>query len=360
MRNLVSGCLATLIVLTSLNASSQAAATPPRTISASPVQCDSGHRQVNEEGYVRIGGIDQWVTIKGADCANPVILVVHGGPGNPNTVFGNLPYIAWENKFTLVQWDQRGAGRTFTRNPATADGILTIAGLASDGTELAQYIAAHMKAKKLILFGGSWGSALAVHMAKARPDLFVAYLGTGQLVNGRENEADSYRTFLSLARAAGDAKTIAALEALGAPPWANPRSPGAFRRLSRAYEAQKSVPAPKAWWTLGPAYASEQMQADYEKGEDYSWIQYVGMKGDGMHATLDLYKLGVDFKIPVFLIQGEQDLTTTPAVAKRYFDAISAPRKEFFLLPATGHDPNPPMIEAQYKILDTLIAPMVK
>lgn len=347
------GCFAASIALAAVNAFSQA-------LSDAPIECKAGKRQVNEEGYVRIGGIEQWVTIKGADCANPVILFVHGGPGNPNTVFKNLPYNAWEKNFTLVQWDQRGAGRTFTRNPATEDQALTIEGLARDGNELASHVAARLKAKQVILFGSSWGSALAVHMAKARPGLYTAYVGTGQLVNGRENETDGYRSLLALARAAGDAKTVAALEALSAPPWTNPRHPGALRRLSRAYEAKASTPAPKAWWTLGEAYASEQMQADYEKGEEYSWIQYVGMKGNGIHATLDLYKLGTDFTMPVLLVQGAEDLTTTPAVAKRYFDAIKAPRKAYFLLPATGHDPNPPMIEAQYKILQTLIAPMAK
>jgi pimeloyl-ACP methyl ester carboxylesterase len=350
MRILTHGCLAALLALSALTPSAQAA----EAISASPVQCHAGQRQINQEGYVRIGGIDQWVTIKGNDCANPVVLFVHGGPGNPNTVYAKLPYADWEKDFTLVQWDQRGAGRTFTRNPATEGGTLTIEALARDGTELASHIAGHLKANKVILFGSSWGSALAVHMAKARPELFSAYVGTGQLVSGRENESASYRRLIALARAGGDAQTVAALEALGEPPWTNPRHPGAFRRLSRVYEAKTSAPAPKSWWALAPDYATEKMQADYERGEDYSWIQYVGMKGGGMHASLDLYKLGGEFKLPVFMIQGEQDLVTTPDVARRYFDTIRAPRKEFLLLPATGHDPNPATIAAQFNVLKAL------
>jgi pimeloyl-ACP methyl ester carboxylesterase len=353
MKKLALLCLATLIGTLPLQAMSQ-------TIADAPLSCKAGQRQVNEEGYVKIGGIEQWVTVKGSDCGNPVLLIVHGGPGNPNSIFGQLPYVAWEKDFTIVQWDQRGAGRTFSRNPATAEGVLTIAGLANDGNEVAAFAAKHLNAKKVILFGGSWGSALSVHMAKSRPELFVAYLGTGQLVNGRENETDSYRKLMLLARAASDSKAIAALEAMGAPPWTNPRNPGQFRKISRGYEAKTTTPAPKGWFALAPAYESPKMQADYEAGEDYSWIQYVGMKGEGMHATLDLYKLGTDFKMPVFMVVGEQDLTTTPEVAKRYFDAISAPKKAYFLLPATGHDPNPALIEAQYNILKTRIAPMVK
>ena len=357
MNKLKTLCLVTLVALAPLQAWSQS---PPQAVTEAPLACKDGQRQVNEAGYVKIGGIEQWVEIKGNDCRNPVILMVHGGPGNPNTIYAQLPYAAWEKDFTIVQWDQRGAGRTFMRNPATADGVLTIAGLAADGNEVAAFAARHLNAKKVILFGGSWGSALSVHMAMARPELYAAYLGTGQLVNGRENETDSYRRLLELAKAGNDTKTIAALEALGAPPWSNPRNPGQFRKISRGYEAKVITPTPKGWYAPAAAYQSEKMQADYEAGEEYSWIQYVGLKREGMHATLDLYKLGTDFKMPVFMVQGEHDLTTTPTVAKRYFDSIKAPKKEYFLLPLVGHDPNPPMVEAQYKVLTTQIAPLLK
>lgn len=357
MKHLASLCAASLFALLPLHGIAQSAAQP---IADGPIVCKAGARQINEEGYVKIGGIEQWVAIKGDDCANPVILMVHGGPGNPNTIFAEMPYAAWEKDFTIVQWDQRGAGRTFSRNPATAEGVLTIAALAADGNEVGAYITKHLKAKKLILFGGSWGSALSVHMAKARPELYAAYLGTGQLVSGSENAVDSYRKLMALAQAAKDAKAIAALEAMGNPPWINPRSAGQFRKISRGYEAKVTTPAPKAWNALTPAYQSEKMQADYEAGEDYSWIQYVGMKGDGMQASLDLYKLGTEFKIPVFMLVGEHDLTTTPEVAKRYFDAIKAPRKEYLQLPLVGHDPNPPMVAAQYEVLKTRIVPLLK
>lgn len=355
MHSLHRVCLASLLALGSCLAAAQTV----QPIGSGPVACQPGQRKINEEGFVKIGGIEQWVTIKGEDCANPVILFVHGGPGNPNTVFANLPYTAWENDFTLVQWDQRGAGQTFARNPATADETLTIERMAQDGTEIAAWAAAHLKTNKVILFGGSWGSALSVHMAKARPDLFVAYVGTGQLIS-RENMLASYRKVLASARAAGDARTVSALEALGEPPWANPRNPGITRRAGRAIEATNTQPAPKAWWALAPRYESAKAQAQYEAGEEYSWIQFVGMKGQGMMSALDLPKLGMDFKIPVFMIQGEKDTMTVPDMAKRYFDAISAPRKEYFSLPNTGHDPNPEMIEAQYMVLKTRVLPLLK
>lgn len=328
------------------------------TIPAQAITCTG--QALDEAGFVRLGGIEQWVTIKGSDCRNPVILVIHGGPGNPNTVYANLPYKAWEKEFTLVQWDQRGAGKTFSRNPATEEAALSLDLMAKDGTELAAFLQQHLGKKNVILFGGSWGSALSVHMAKSRPELFAAYLGTGQLVKSPDNSVASYRKILELARAAEDTPSVRALEALGDPPWASPRSFGIVRRISRVYEAKSAGPAPKQWWALLPEHNTPQAQAEYERGEDYSFVQFVGMKGNGMQSTLDLPKLGYDFQMPVYMVQGADDLITVPAVSKAYFDAIKAPRKEYFLLPAVGHDPNPAMVAAQYKILITQIKPMMK
>ena len=331
---------------------------------AAPVDCGAGRQKVEHQGFVSIGGIEQWLTVKGDDCHNPVILFVHGGPGNPMTPYADAVYRGWEKDFTMVHWDQRGAGVTYGRNPVAkpeeAGQVLTIARLAADGAEVAAWVSQYLGKKKLILFGGSWGSALAVHMAKARPELFAAYVGTGQMVNHGDNQRASYARVLELARAAGDGKTVAAIEALGAPPWSDPRAMGIVRRATRIYEAKATDQAPQQWWVRAPFYATPQMLADYEGGEEFSWIQFVGMKGKGMLSTIDLPKLGVDFAMPVFMLQGEEDLVTLPAVAKAYFDSIRAPQKAWFPLARTGHDPNPAMIAAQYQVLRTRAAPLAQ
>ncbi|GGD39180.1 alpha/beta fold hydrolase [Pseudoxanthomonas indica] len=74
---------------------------------ATPLACPDSGAAVDESGFVSIGGIRQWVTIEGQDCRNPVVLMVHGGPGNPNTPFAHTVYADWTKDFTLVQWDQR-------------------------------------------------------------------------------------------------------------------------------------------------------------------------------------------------------------------------------------------------------------
>lgn len=317
-------------------------------------KCSQDNPSVNEEGFISIGGIEQWVTVHGANCSNPVLLFIHGGPGNPLSPYSSALYGKWEKEFTLVQWDQRGAGKTFGRNPDTANQELTIEKMTQDGTELASYIAKHFGKKKIILMGGSWGSYLGVHMAKSRPDLFHAYIGVGQMVNYAENESSSYHKILELAHAANDAKTIATITALGPPPWKNPRNFGILRRATRMYEAKATTPAPESWWLPAPDYATPTAQADYEAGEEYSYLQFVGLAGNGMLSRVDLPKLGLEFDLPVFMIQGAEDIVTTHDVAKKYYDSISATKKEYVLLDRTGHDPNETMINVEYEILKSL------
>lgn len=344
-----------LSALLSLAASSQAAPAAPPSFG-----CATPHQSVDQQGFVPIGGIDQWVTVKGDDCANPLILFVHGGPGNPLSPYSDALYGAWAKQFTLVHWDQRGAGMTYGKNKPAEDVKLTIAQLRDDGNQLAAWLSAKYGKRKVIVWGSSWGSILAVHMVKARPQLFYAYLGTAQVVGYRANQSVSYPKLVGLVRAAGDAPALAVLESVGTPPWTDPRSFGKVRKIIRKYEARATMPAPAAWWTPAPLYATPKAQADYEAGEDYSFIQFVGMHGDGMFSTVDLPALGLDFAIPMFFVEGEHDLLATPDVAQRYYESIKAPMKDLVLLPHSGHDPNPEVIDAEYKILVDKILPLTK
>jgi hypothetical protein len=174
-------------------------------------KCTAVDAKLDEESFVYIGGIPQWVTIHGADCANPVVLFLHGGPGNALSPYAKSIYGAWEKQFTLVQWDQRGAGMTFDRNAELSESKLNVERMAQDGVELALYLTKHLGKQKVILMGSSWGSILGIHMAKMRPDLFYAYVGTGQMVSYRENQNASYEKLLSLASAAGDQTTVSAI-----------------------------------------------------------------------------------------------------------------------------------------------------
>lgn len=322
--------------------------------------CAAANSSIDVAQFAPIGGIEQWITIRGDRCDNPVILFLHGGPGNTLSPFAGSIYGAWEKSFTLVQWDQRGAGRTFGRNPSQGESALTVERMADDGVQVAQYVATRLGQKKVILMGSSWGSILGIHMIRSAPALFHAYLGSAQVVSSRSNQGSSYAAVLALARAAEDAKTVSALEALGPPPWENPRNFGILRRAVRAYEAKVTDPPPGSWWAPAAEYATPQAQADYEAGEEYSFLQFVGMKGDGMFSTVDLPALGREFEVPLFIVHGAEDLLALTDDARRYFDSLAAPRKEFVSVPRAGHDPNQAYVDAQFAVLTEKILPLTR
>ncbi|MEH6434715.1 alpha/beta fold hydrolase [Massilia sp. DD77] len=317
--------------------------------------CPSG-QSVDESGFMKIGGIEQWVTIQGDNCANPVLMVVHGGPANTYTVFGGGPYASWRKDYTVVHWDQRGAGMTYGRNRPSEDTPLTVEQIRDDGLELARHLRQRFGKDKLILMGSSWGSIVGAYMARQDPGQFCAWVGVAQVVGERENRSN-WGTLLERARKADDKATVAQLEALGPPPWTNPRNFGILRRAIRKYELQATEPTVAAWWKVLPAYATPQAQADYDAGEDYSFLKFVGWKGDGMMSKVDLYRLGTRFELPVYLVQGAEDLLTEPKVTRRYFAAISAPDKAYVEVPRAGHDPNGPLIDAQARVLAERVRP---
>lgn len=324
------------------------------TICAAPAQA------VREQGYVPINGIEQWITVTGAACGNPVILFIHGGPGNALSPYADAIYAGWERHYTLVQWDQRGAGMTYAKQRPTDDVPLTVEQMRDDGIAVARYLRQHLGKDKVILMGSSWGSILGVHMAKARPDLFHAYIGTAQLVNARDNEAGMYRQVLALAQAAGDTPTVDKLAALGAPPWTDPRNFGILRRFDRKYEGLATDAPPEHWWQPAPFYATPQALADAGAADDYSYLQFIGLRGDGMFSGVNLPALGTRFDLPVFFIMGEADLLTSPAIARTYFDSITAPVKSFTLVKRAGHDPNQAVLDAQWTVLRDKVAPLLK
>jgi len=167
-----------------------------------------------EAGYVRIGGVDQWIQLRGEDRDNPVLLVIHGGPGSPYSIFTPL-LRSWEKHFTVVQWDRRGAGKTFSRNGKEP---LSFERMLDDAVEVTEYLREHLRRDKVILMAGSMGTIIGVPLVQRRPDLFSAYVGTDNYVNMLQNESVSYRMTLDRVRAAGNAKAVAALERIGDDP----------------------------------------------------------------------------------------------------------------------------------------------
>jgi pimeloyl-ACP methyl ester carboxylesterase len=326
------------------------------------------HQSIFEEGFVTINGIEQWVTIKG-DRTKPVILFIHGGPGNPMSPFADAIYGNWAKEFVLVQWDQRGTGKTYGYDAPvelTAEYIkshpLTIEQMTSDGIELAQYLIQRLGKTKIILFGSSWGSVLGVKMAIKKPELFYAYIGHSQIVNYSKAEQIAYKNVYEKAKQAKDQKSLEALSSIGPPPYEAGKSRGQLNRIIQKYQQENSIAAPASWFVLADQYDNKRDNQNRLDGEDYSFVSCVGDKKLGVVpfcSTVNFLQDGLTFNIPVYLIQGEQDIQTPAVITKEYFNKLSAPRKKIIILPNTAHGFNQPVIDAQYKILSQDVLPFI-
>lgn len=288
---------------------------------------------IDEALFVRIGGIDQWVQIRSEDHANPIILVLHGGMALSYMTFTPV-FQPWEKHFTVVQWDRRGVGKTFGRNRRKGHGEMSLQRMVLDGIELAEWLRKRLQKDKLILLGHSMGSIVGVAMAKRRPDLFDAYVGTEQVVAMARNEATSYQMMLTRLRGVGDEKSIRILERIGPPPYPNIRAWGAkqqqmgkvdvdYRRMAR-----RTIPS---MLLFSPTYSLKDL-FDFIAGNQFS--------GERLFAewmAFDAKKLGTRFDTPILIIQGEADVMAPTALVAEWFETIEAPKKEFVAIEPGGH-----------------------
>ena len=121
------------------------------TIIASPAISYPSVEGIHQSGFVPIGGIDQWIAITGTDSRNPIILFLHGGPGSAASPFAQAEFEGWDKDFTVVQWDQRGAGMTFARNGKSVAASMTVERMTQDGIEVAEYLCKRLRKRRIIL-----------------------------------------------------------------------------------------------------------------------------------------------------------------------------------------------------------------
>ena len=303
---------------------------------------DSNRKIVSPQGIdesvkVRIGGIDQWLSIRGKDRRNPILLFLHGGPASTAMPEAYTFQTPWEDYFTVVQWDQRGAGKTYRANSeeAMAPGM-TVEGQVNDAAEVVQYLRQRYGKEKIFLLGHSWGSVLGVHLAQQHPDWFYAYISVGQVVNGRRNEEMGYAFAMREAKAEGNDKAVRELQSIA--PY-----PGTELTLDSVGMRSK--------WEMyygGLAYGRKdyQFEDDVEKlSPDYSQ-QDLDAMGKGSLFSLDHLLpplLAVDFDhvthfgCPVIVYVGQHDYTTSHELAEQWFNHIQAPSKRLVSFADSAH-----------------------
>jgi pimeloyl-ACP methyl ester carboxylesterase len=284
---------------------------------------------VQENYKVEIGGVNQWLYVRSQDKNSPIILFVHGGPASP------ISPVMWtyqrplEEYFTIVNYDQRGAGKTYLEaEPAAVEKSLHIDRYVQDAIDIAQYVAERYKKRKVILVGHSWGTIVGMKAALARPDLFYAYVGIGQVINAHDNERISFEFAQTQAEKAHNDKAIAELKSISPYPGQTPITRERIiiaRKWAQYYGGLTAYRSESSYYFNAPLLSPE-----YD-GRAVAAIDQGSLLT--LSRVLDEF-LAVDFKpvkrfpIPVVMFMGRHDYSTPSQPTQAWLDAVDAPFKK--------------------------------
>jgi pimeloyl-ACP methyl ester carboxylesterase len=293
---------------------------------------------VQESYKTRIGGVEQWLNVRGQDKANPIILFVHGGPAAPLTPGAWQFQRPIEEYFTVVNWDQRGAGKTFGEtNPDSIGDTIHIARYVDDAVEVAEHVKRRYQKDKLILMGHSWGTIVGMRAALKRPDLFYAYVGLGQVINVRDNERISFEYGLQQSKAHGNVEAVRELEAIAPYPGSTPITREriiAARKWAQFYGGLTAYREHSRYYFRAPLLAP-----DYD-ADDVCAIDRgnVFTLGRILPEFLDVDFKGVrTFPIPVVMFMGRHDYTTPSEPTAEWLRKVEAPLKQGVWFERSSH-----------------------
>ena len=311
---------------------------------------------INRLEHVRIGGIDQWMEVRGQDVNNPILLFIHGGPGIAFIPLAGSFQTPWEKYFTVVQWDQRGAGKTYASNDkAVQRRTLTVPQMEQDALEVVDYLRDRFGRKKIFVVGHSWGSILGLWLAQQHPERLYAYVGTRQVVNMEKNDEIAYQDALRQARNTHNEQAIKELE--GIAPYPPPTIDMQKESIARYWEGQFSGLPPS-----GPDFTDvRRILRDVVSAPQYSLADDLGfIHGQSFSlevlvpkmGRIDFGQSGLDLRTPVFFFEGRHDPFCPASLIWQYEETITAPQKGFIWFENSGHFP---FFEEPQKFTDELV-----
>jgi len=287
------------------------------------------------KGFIDVRGTRQWLLIRGRDRSNEVVLFLHGGPGSPVTGLAGTWYQgALEERYVVVHWEQRGAGKSYH---AGRSGPLDLETYVADALEVTDQLRAAFGKEKIYLVGHSHGGLLGAHLAARYPDRYHALLAVAPLVDATRQEQLSAAYVRDFYARRGDLHAVARLERFGDPPYADPY---------RAVMAERWLLARTPGFT-GPGWPLRRAATELLASPHYGLWDLVNHYR-GFHRSLrqhftsdywsvDLKRTHTEFAIPVFVLVGANDRNTPTSLAREYFERLRAPRKELVIIDGAGH-----------------------
>ena len=305
---------------------------------------------------IRIGGLDQWIGVRGQNVNNPILLFIHGGPGVAFIPMGSTFQDPWEKYFTVVQWDQRGAGKTYESNDKELQRrTMNLGQMEQDTVEVASYLRTRFKREKIFVVGHSWGSMLGLWLAHEHPEMIYAFVGTGQAVSMQQNEETGYRIVLQAARSRHNEHAIKELESVA--PYPPPIPDMNKLGTVRDWESTLLGPPPSetSFTNVKRILRTVVSAPEYSIADDIGFVRGQTFSLQVMVPQMmafDLTKLGPDFRVPLFFFEGRIDPYCPGSVIANYIQTIHAPQKEIVWFENSSHFP---FYEEKQKFTDELV-----
>jgi pimeloyl-ACP methyl ester carboxylesterase len=288
---------------------------------------------IAEIDYLPLGGLEQWVMIRGEQRANPALILLHGGPGFGETHFFRRFNAPLETRFTVVYWDQRGAGKSFSR--AIPKSSMTVEQFIADLDDLVEAVRHRLGQDKVTIFGHSWGSALGALYAARFPEKVAVYVGCEQVSDWVAGERASYAIALAEAERRHDAKALKALRGIGQPPY-DARSVLIERTWLQRFDGELSA---RALWKMGRDFFGCREMSVIDLPDIIRGFRFTLDAMWSEVCTLNLFTLVPALAMPVFFFAGRRDHWIPPETSAAYFSALAAPSKQFVWFEASAHEP---------------------
>lgn len=327
---LVSGVLVGLVViaLVAIWVSQIFAATPPLTgANGKPLP-----NSIAVMEKIQLNGSEQWITIRGKDVNKPVLLYLGiGGPGAGGFPASLMNLAPLEEHFVVVNWDQPGTGKSYAAVPIST---LTVDRFVADAHALTELLRTRFHQEKIYVMGLSWGTIVGTKLMHQYPELFYAYLGTGQMVNTTENDVLGYELAIRVAAERGDTHTADALRRNGPPPYDGDGMALKYAAYNNVLFDYMGNARLEMILLLVPHFAREYGlwdRVNFDRGLIESFAVVYPQLRD-----LDFTTQANKIDVPMYFLHGRNDVNATAALVERYFNVLEAPHKELIWI-ESGH-----------------------
>lgn len=287
--------------------------------------------------YVNINDQQQYLHHRGTELSNPVMLILHGGPGAPLLPFSHYYQPELEQSLTIVNWDQRGCGKSeFKTKNVQFNTTITLEQIVDDTKVIVDYLKAKYNQDKIIILGHSWGSVVGSTFASLYPNDVQIYIGVGQVVSMFENEKIGYEKAIEVAKKHANKQLVSKLHAL-APYPATTFTPEMKKKIFSLRQIQSKL---KIGNNNNRLFAKLIFESPfYSLHDSLTYLKMNQNHLNQLYNDLMTFAIPNTFEVPICLIVGRNDFVTPHPLAKTFFEQIKSSNKLFYTIEASGHFP---------------------